>query len=452
MDIHEIVEEQRAFFRSGETLPFAFRYKKLEQLRNSITSRMAELEGALYQDLHKSAHEAYMSEISLVLEEIRYHMKHLKRWMKPQRVVPSLGQIPSTVKIHRDPKGVVLIMSPWNYPVLLTLSPLVGAISSGNCTVLKPSAYSPASSALLKDILHEIFPSTYVHVVEGGRAENSALLKERFDHIFFTGSTLVGKVVMKAAAEYLTPVTLELGGKSPAIVENSADISLAAKRIVFGKLINAGQTCIAPDHVFIESGCFSAFIREVKKELLAALGKDPLSHPDFPRIINEKQYDRLNTYLSGQELLHGGRCEFPRIEPTILTPSKDASVMQEEIFGPLLPVITFETIDEVIEELKFKEKPLALYLFTKDASVKRKILSSLSFGGGCINDTIVHIASTRTPFGGVGASGMGSYHGKRSFMTFTHEKVVVDKGSFFDLPVRYHPYTEGKKKLLRKLL
>ena len=452
MDIHMIVENQRAFFRSEETLPYAYRHKKLEELKNVLSSRMGELEEALYQDLHKSAHEAYMSEISLVLEEIRFHMKNLRKWMRPRRVSPSLGQFPAKVKVHRDPKGVVLIMSPWNYPVLLTLSPLVGAISAGNCAVVKPSAYSPRSSSLMKHILEEIFPPSYVHVVEGGRAENSALLTERFDHIFFTGSTAVGKVVMKAAAEYLTPVTLELGGKSPAIVDSSADIPSAAKRIVFGKLINAGQTCIAPDHIFIARERQEEFIREVKKEISSALGEDPLTHPDFPKIINQKQYDRLTSLLDGEELLHGGRCEFPRIEPTLIAPSENAQVMKDEIFGPLLPVIPFDSVDEVIAELKEKEKPLALYLFTKSSNVKKAVLSSLSFGGGCINDTIIHIASTKTPFGGVGSSGMGSYHGKHSFMTFTHEKVMVEKGGLLDLPVRYHPYTEGKKRLLRTLL
>ena len=452
MTLHDIVETQREHYLSGITRTYEFRRQQLRKLLETLSEHIGEMEAALYQDLHKSAHESYMSEISLILEELRYHLKHLRRWMRPERVFPSLGQMPSSVKVYREPKGVVLIMSPWNYPLLLTLSPLIGALSAGNCAVVKPSAYSPASSALIKDLLERIFPPEYVHIVQGGREENTALLNERFDHIFFTGSTAVGKVVMRSASEYLTPVTLELGGKSPAIVEASADIASAARKIVFGKIINAGQTCIAPDHLYVDRRVADTLIAAIRTELETALGSDPLSYEDYPSIINRKQFDRLQALLSEQQIIHGGRCEFPGIEPTLLYPSPDAPVMETEIFGPILPIITFDTVQEVIDTLRKQEKPLALYLFTQDAAVKKRIIASLSYGGGCINDTIIHIASNRTPFGGVGMSGMGSYHGRRSFLTFSHEKTIVDKWSLFDLPVRYHPYTDGKKKLLRRLL
>ena len=452
MTLHDIVETQREHYLSGITRTYEFRRQQLRKLLETLSEHIGEMEAALYQDLHKSAHESYMSEISLILEELRYHLKHLRRWMRPERVFPSLGQMPSSVKVYREPKGVVLIMSPWNYPLLLTLSPLIGALSAGNCAVVKPSAYSPASSALIKDLLERIFPPEYVHIVQGGREENTALLNERFDHIFFTGSTAVGKVVMRSASEYLTPVTLELGGKSPAIVEASADIASAARKIVFGKIINSGQTCIAPDHLYVDRRVADTLIATIRRELETALGSDPLSYEDYPSIINRKQFDRLQALLSEQQIIHGGRCEFPGIEPTLLYPSPDAPVMETEIFGPILPIITFDTIQEVIDTLRKQEKPLALYLFTQDAAVKKRIIASLSYGGGCINDTIIHIASNRTPFGGVGMSGMGSYHGRRSFLTFSHEKTIVDKWSLFDLPVRYHPYTDGKKKLLRRLL
>jgi len=452
MTLHDIVETQREHYLSGITRTYEFRRQQLRKLLETLSEHIGEMEAALYQDLHKSAHESYMSEISLILEELRYHLKHLRRWMRPERVFPSLGQMPSSVKVYREPKGVVLIMSPWNYPLLLTLSPLIGALSAGNCAVVKPSAYSPASSALIKDLLERIFPPEYVHIVQGGREENTALLNERFDHIFFTGSTAVGKVVMRSASEYLTPVTLELGGKSPAIVEASADIASAARKIVFGKIINAGQTCIAPDHLYVDRRVADTLIAAIRTELETALGSDPLSYEDYPSIINRKQFDRLQALLSEQQIIHGGRCEFPGIEPTLLYPSPDAPVMETEIFGPILPIITFDTVQEVIDTLRKQEKPLALYLFTQDTAVKKRIIASLSYGGGCINDTIIHIASNRTPFGGVGMSGMGSYHGRRSFLTFSHEKTIVDKWSLFDLPVRYHPYTDGKKKLLRRLL
>ncbi len=452
MILHNIVETQRNYYLSGITRTYEFRRLQLNTLLNTLMAHREQMEAALYQDLHKSAHESYMSEISLILEEIRYTLKHLKQWMRPKRVFPSLGQMPSSVRIHREPKGVVLIMSPWNYPLLLTLSPLVGAIAAGNCTVVKPSAYSPASSALIKELLEQVFPPEYVYIVQGGREENTALLKERFDHIFFTGSTEVGKVVMRAASEYLTPVTLELGGKSPAIVDATADIASTARKIVFGKLINAGQTCIAPDHLYVDRRVADDLIDAIRMELKHALGDDPISYEDYPSIINRKQFDRLSSLLSDQKIILGGRCEFPRFEPTLLYPSSDAPVMDTEIFGPILPILTFNTVDEVIDILKREEKPLALYLFTQDAAVKRSVVGSLSYGGGCINDTIVHIASNRTPFGGVGMSGMGSYHGKRSFLTFSHEKTIVDKWSLFDLTVRYHPYTEAKERLLRRLL
>lgn len=452
MKTHTIVEKQKEFFTSGATIDVEYRINALKRLRSAVKDNSNFLQTALYEDLHKSSHEAIMTELGLVLEELTYHIKRLKKWSKPQRVSPSIGQMPASVRVHKEPYGVTLIMSPWNYPLLLTLSPLIGAISGGNTVVVKPSAYSPSTSSAIKKLLGDLFPSEYIHVVEGGRKENQELLSEHFDYIFFTGSTAVGKVVMEAASHNLTPITLELGGKSPVIVDKSADITLAAKRIIFGKLINCGQTCIAPDYVLVDSLVKEALIEKMKYFITQFLGEAPINNVDYPKVINQKRFDRLVELISSTTVIHGGSHEFPFIEPTLVSPKKGDLVMEEEIFGPILPIIEISSIKEAVSMIRATPRPLALYLFSHDKSVIDYITTEVQYGGGCINDTIIHLANLKAPFGGVGYSGMGMYHGKYSFDTFTHSKTVMKKGKLFDISARYHPYTPKKTSLLKKVL
>lgn len=453
MNIQEIVQKQRATFQTGVTRPAAFRLDALKKLRAAVLRYEPKLNEALRADLNKPASEAYFTETGIVLEEIRFHIRRLRRWMRARTVPTPLAQFCSTSFRSPEPYGDVLIMAPWNYPVQLCLVPLVGAISAGNCAVVKPSAYAPATSRLLAQMLSEIFPSEYVAVVEGGREQNAALLNEPFDFIFFTGSTEVGKLVMEKAARHLTPVLLELGGKSPVIVDETADVSTAARRIVFGKLLNAGQTCVAPDYVLVQENVRSAFLEACRKALAEFLPDGDLS--DFPRIVNEKHFRRLVRLLdSGRVVAGGGYDERTlQIQPTLLDDVSPAStVMQEEIFGPILPVLPYSELDDCIRFVQERPKPLALYLFTQDRKTERRVLRDCSFGGGCVNDTIIHLASTHLPFGGVGASGMGSYHGKKSFEAFSHERSVVRKRIHPDLPMRYRPYTEKKDRLIRLFL
>lgn len=455
MEISSLVEKQRAFFQKGITKTPQFRQKALERLEKGIRRYEKEIHQALRKDLGKSEFEAYMTEVGLTLSELTYVKKHLSAWMRPNGVPTPLAQFPAKSFEMTEPYGVVLIMSPWNYPFMLCMEPLIGAIAGGNCSVVKPSAYAPAVSKILATIVEEVFPKKYVTVVEGGREENTLLLEQRFDYIFFTGGVTVGKMVMEKAAENLTPVTLELGGKSPCIVTEDAKLSLAAKRLVFGKYLNSGQTCVAPDYLLVSE--------KVKEELLAwivfwiekMLGKEPLENPDYPKMINEKHYQRVMNLMVGEKISCGGygNTETLQITPTVLEEvSWDSPIMQEEIFGPVLPVVTYKTLEEAIEKVKNREKPLALYLFTESRSIQKKVLRELSFGGGCVNDTIIHLATSRMGFGGVGGSGMGSYHGKKSYETFTHEKSIVKKSSYIDLPIRYMPYTRGKEKLLKLFL
>ena len=453
MNISELVARQRAYFDSGATRSLSFRLDALEKLRRALQKNEALLFDALKQDLNKATMESYMCESGLVLEEIRYHQRHLPGWMKNRRVATPLAQFHAKSFRAPEPYGVTLIMSPWNYPVQLCLNPLVGAISGGNCTVVKPSAYAPATSAAIAKILGETFPPEYIAVVEGGRDKNNALLEEKFDYIFFTGSVSVGKVVMEAAAKHLTPVTLELGGKSPVIVDETANIPLAAKRIAFGKVLNAGQTCVEPDYLLIH--------KSVKEPFTAAFGKaleeffPGGDYTNMPTIISEKHYRRVKGLLEGQTILLGGECDDARrfIAPTLLDETDPESpVMQEEIFGPILPMITYTNLDDAVAFVRSRPKPLAFYLFTSSKAVEDKVLGSCAFGGGCINDTIIHLATSNMPFGGVGDSGMGSYHGKESFDTFTHYRSIVKKYTWLDLPMRYHPYTEKKLGMIRKFM
>ena len=453
MEIKEIVKAQRAYFETGATRSVAFRKAALGKLQSALREEEGALAAALQKDFGKDPAETYMTETGMVLEEIRYHLKHLDNWCRQQRVRTPLAQFSAKSFIAPEPHGVTLIMSPWNYPVQLCLSPLVGAISGGNCAVVKPSAYTPATSRALARLLGERFDPGYIAVVEGGREENSALLEEKFDYIFFTGSVAVGKVVMTAAARQLTPITLELGGKSPVIVDESADIALAAKRIAFGKVLNAGQTCVAPDYLLIQESVRDSFIKGFEQALAEFF--PGIDYTKMPVIVNENHYQRIKGLLKGEKIVVGGGFDDERrfIAPALLADVAPSSpLMQEEIFGPLLPMLTYESLDQCVDFIRARPRPLALYLFTASKEAERKILNSCSFGGGCINDTIIHLATPYMGFGGVGDSGMGGYHGKKSFETFSHFRSIVKKSTRLDLPLRYHPYSEKKLNLIRRFM
>ena len=453
MSIEEIVKNQRSYYMTGATRPLEFRLESLRKLQKSVRENEKQICDALLKDLNKHPFESYMAEVGMVLDEVKFHIRHLRRWIKDQVVPTPLVHFPAVSFTSPEPYGVALIMSPWNYPILLCLDPLIGAISAGNCAVIKPSAYTPATSQVIADIVKAIYPPEYITVVQGGRQENTALLEQKFDYIFFTGSISVGKAVMEAAAKHLTPVTLELGGKSPAIVDASADLKLAAKRIAFGKLLNGGQTCVAPDYVLVEASVRDTLIKNFREVLAEKFPNGDYS--DHVRIVNERHYQEKKALLEGQTIAFGGVFDDERhtLEPTVLiNVDPESPVMQEEIFGPILPVLTWTKLEEAIEFVRSRPKPLALYLFTGKQEAERKVLDNCSFGGGCINDTVIHLATTHMGFGGVGLSGMGSYHGKKSFDTFTHYRSMVRKSTWLDLPFRYFPYTERKLRLIRRVL
>ena len=454
-EIKDLVTRQRSYFQSGATLPVSARLAALRRLYNAISSHEKEIRRALQKDLGKSGFESYMCETGMVLEEISYMLKHTPKFAREQRVHTPLAQFCSRSYKKPSPYGVTLIMSPWNYPFMLTLSPLADALAAGNTAVVKPSAYSPYTSEVLLSILTECFDPKYVAVVTGGRAENTCLLREHFDYIFFTGSQAVGKEVMRSAAEHLTPVTLELGGKSPCIVDQTADIRLAARRIVFGKYLNCGQTCVAPDYVYCHRSVKDQLIKEVQKQIRRQYGKQPLHSSDYGKIINEKHFDRILGLIDEKKVVHGGGSDRStlRIEPTVMdNVTFSDAVMQEEIFGPVMPILVFDSLDEVIRRINSMPHPLALYIFTSDKKAARKATARCGFGGGCINDTIIHLATSEMGFGGFGESGMGAYHGKTGFDTFTHYKSIVDKKTWIDLPMRYQPYRKGDEKLVRFFL
>jgi len=453
MDIRELVAQQREYFLSGATRPRQFREEALRALRSALLAREDAIAAALMADLHKHPSESYMCETGIVLEEIRFHLKHLGSWMRPRYVSTPLAQFPGSSFLAPEPYGVTLILSPWNYPVQLCLSPLVGAISGGNCAIVKPSAYAPATSRVLAELIADTFDPRYIAAVEGGRAENQALLQEKFDYIFFTGSPAVGRQVMEAAAKHLTPVTLELGGKSPVIVDETADVKLAAKRIAFGKVLNAGQTCVAPDYLLIHERVKDRFVLAYADALEEFFPGGDFSN--LPHIVNEKHYRRLLGLLENQTVLLGGCTDdgLRQIAPTLLdSPAPDSPVMEEEIFGPILPVIPYSDLNECIHLIRSRPKPLALYLFTRNKAAEQRVLDTCSFGGGCVNDVIVHLATSSMSFGGVGESGMGSYHGKASFDTFTHQRSILRKANWLDLPMRYHPYTPARLGIIKKFL
>ena len=454
-EIKDLVTRQRKYFQTGATLPVSVRVDALKRLYGVISGCEKEIHTALKRDLGKSGFESYMCETGLVLEEISYMLKHIHRFAREKNVRTPLAQFHSRSFKKPSPYGVTLIMSPWNYPFMLTLSPLVDALAAGNTAVVKPSAYSPHTSDVILQILSQCFDPEYVAVVTGGRAENTCLLREHFDYIFFTGSQSVGKEVMRNAAEHLTPVTLELGGKSPCIVDKSADIKLAARRIVFGKYLNCGQTCVAPDYIYCHRSVKDKLIKEVQKQIQKQYGKQPLRNPNYGKIINEKHFDRLLGLIDKNKTVHGGGSDRHalRIEPTVLDNVTFAdAVMQEEIFGPIMPILIFDNLDEAIRNINAMPHPLALYLFTSDKAAAKKVTSRCGFGGGCINDTIIHLATTEMGFGGFGESGMGSYHGKVGFDTFSHYKSIVDKKTWIDLPMRYHPYRKLHEKMIRFFL
>ena len=455
MDIQALVTAQRAYFSTGATLPLSARKTTLKRLQRAIRAHEADILAALRSDLNKSPAESYMCEVGLTLSELSFVEKRLARWMKDKSHLTPLAQFPARSFTVQEPYGVVLIMSPWNYPFLLTMEPLIGALAAGNCCAVKPSAYSPAASAVIRYILAECFPPELVSVVEGGRAENQALLDQKFDYIFFTGGVEVGKEVMTRAARHLTPVTLELGGKSPCIVDRTARLDLAAKRLVFGKLLNCGQTCVAPDYLLIDRQVKDRFLALVKKWITAMYGQNALDNQGYVRMINQKHFDRVTGLIDPAKVVFGGKSDRStlKIQPTILdNVYPEDPVMLEEIFGPVLPVLTFEDVQEALDFVNARPRPLALYLFSRDKKVQQLFLRRASFGGGCINDTIIHLATSRMGFGGVGNSGMGRYHGRDSFDTFSHGKSVVKKSSLIDLPVRYAPYTPVKDRLLRLFL
>ena len=442
--------KQKQFFRSGATLPLCFRRQMLRKLSDAMHQYEKPLAEALWTDLHKSYEEAYLTELSIVYGEIRNHLRHLRHWAKPERKSSPLAIMPASSRIIKEPLGNTLIIAPWNYPVQLLLNPLVGAISAGCTAMLKPSPYVPNVSRVLTEMIRATFPEEYIAIVEGNRQVNQMLLAERWDLIFFTGSPSLGKMVMEAAAKHLTPVVLELGGKSPCIIDKSADLEVAAKRVAWGKSLNAGQTCIAPDYLMIHEEVKDKFLKLLVKEWKHLLTKDPQKAKHFVRIVSDKALERLIGYLDNGTIYHGGKYDKATryLSPTILTDvQENAPVMQEEIFGPIFPVLTFKDLDEVISFVNKREKPLALYYFGKD---DQKILRHTSSGGACVNDEIMHIVNHKVPFGGVGNSGMGAYHGKDSFLIFSHRRSVIKTPTWVDMPFRYMPYKLFK--LIKKMV
>lgn len=454
-EIRQIVENQRTYFYTGATLPLSHRIEALKKIQSYILTHDAEIGKAIRKDLGKSDFESYMCETGLVLSEITYMLKHIRSFAKEKNVLTPLAQFHSRSFKKPSPYGVTLIMSPWNYPFLLTIDPLVDALAAGNTVVLKPSAYSPYTSAIIQSMIEECFDACYVAVITGGRAENTCLLNEHFDYIFFTGSQTVGKEVMRHAAAHLTPVTLELGGKSPCIVEESANIKLAARRIVFGKYLNCGQTCVAPDYIYCDRKIKDQLLAEIKRQIKRQFRSEPLTNKNYGKIINEKHFDRITKLIDSSKVVFGGKCDRTtlKIEPTVMDHvTFDDAVMQEEIFGPILPILTYDSLDQAIHKINSMPHPLALYVFTSDKTAARKVTARCGFGGGCINDTIIHLATSEMGFGGFGESGMGSYHGKDGFRTFSHYKSIVDKKTWLDLPMRYQPYRKINEKLIHLFL
>lgn len=489
----EVLKRQREFFASGATRSESWRRDVLGKLRQGIREYESEILRALKEDLGKSGTESYMTEIGMVLEELDYMEKHLHRLMKKKRAATPVAQFAASSYVIPEPYGNVLVMSPWNYPFLLSVDPVIAAVAAGNTVIVKPSAYSPAMSQVLQRLFESCVPLEAVCVIIGGRQVNADLLEHRFDYIFFTGGKEVGRLVMEKASRYLTPVTLELGGKSPCIVDETADIPLAARRIVFGKYLNLGQTCVAPDYILVQEQVKDKLVACLQEEIRKQYGKEPLENPDYGHIVNRRHYDRLCKMLQGETVLTAGgtvfldgeeleedvaaglagrrvlwekddrempenrqrtvfRLETLQIAPLILAAVPESRCMQEEIFGPVLPILSYKEREEVIDFVESRPRPLALYLFSGDKAWQKEALSRIRFGGGCVNDTVIHLATSAMPFGGVGESGMGNYHGKYGFDTFTHYKSIVEKKTWMDLPIRYQPYEKWKDKMIRRFM
>ena len=450
-----IIKKQKIYFRTGATLPLQFRIDALKKLQSYIRQNEKEITDALTADLGKSALEGFMCEVGLVLSEISYMLKNIKKFAKDEKKKTCITNYAAKSFVRKSPRGIVLIMSPWNYPFLLTIDPLVDALAAGNTAIVKPSAYSTNTSRVIEKMLTSCFAPEYVTVITGGRAENQFLLAQKFDYIFFTGSHRVGREVMKKAAEYLTPVTLELGGKSPCIVDKTADIKLAAKRIVWGKFLNCGQTCVAPDYILCHESIKSELINALKQQITMQFGTVPLANNNYGKIINQKHFERICGLIDARKVVHGGKSDAAtlKIEPTILDNiTWNDPVMCQEIFGPVLPVLTYSKDEEMINLVNIHPKPLALYLFTSNKQLEEEVLNKCTFGGGCVNDTIIHLATNNMGFGGVGESGMGAYHGQVGFDTFSHKKTIVDKKTNIDVSMRYQPYTKAKEKKIRMFL
>ncbi|MBO8154865.1 MAG: aldehyde dehydrogenase [Bacillaceae bacterium] len=453
MNISELVQAQKRMFHEGKTLTHMFRKHQLEKLKQALKRYEKDIYCALKQDLNKSEYEAFASEIGFLYAELDEAIKHLHSWMKPEKVKSPISHSGAKSYIYKQPYGAALIISPWNYPIQLTFAPLIGAIAAGNCSVIKPSELAPNVSRLIADMVQSTFEPDYIAVVEGDKEISQQLLEEPFDYIFFTGSVPVGKIVMEKASKHLTPVTLELGGKSPCIVDQDAKIPLAARRIAWGKFLNAGQTCIAPDYLLVHEDIKDELLHKLRDAIESFYGNHPEEHPEYTRIVNQRHFERLSEYLKDGQIVCGGvaKEEQLTISPTILDGvSWEDPIMQDEIFGPILPVLTFTQIEEVKKEIAHAPNPLALYLFTENEQTQEWAIENISFGGGCINDTLMHIANPNLPMGGIGTSGVGQYHGKASFDTFSHQKSIVKQTTRFDLSFRY-PNSKIGLKILRKI-
>jgi aldehyde dehydrogenase (NAD+) len=438
-----ISQKPREFFASGATRALEFRKQQLRKMGAGIVAHEASVLAALKSDLGKSTTEAYLSEVGFLYDEIRFAIKHLDRWSRPRKVPTPWLQWPARSEIHYEPVGTVLVIGPWNYPFQLVLAPLIGAIAAGNTAVLKPSELAPRTSTVVAEIIRATFDEGYVTCVEGGVDVSTSLLAERFDHIFYTGGAAVGRVVMTAAAKYLTPVTLELGGKSPCIVDATADLEVTARRVVWGKFFNAGQTCVAPDYLLVAPSVKRPLVDAMKAEIGRFFGPDPKASPDYGRIINDRHFTRLTSLLRDGKILMGGENDAAEryLAPTFLEdPAPGARVMEDEIFGPILPILEYENAADAIRQVNSRSKPLALYLFSRDRAFQERVLSEVPFGGGCVNDTLIHLSNPHLPFGGVGESGMGNYHGEFGFQTFSHRKSLIRRSFLFDLKLRYPPY------------
>lgn len=449
-DYSKIYQKQRAFFRTNQTKEIEYRIKALADLKSAIQQNEKPLIDALKADLNKSEFDAYSTEVGFVLKEISFIMSNVQSWAKPEKVKTPLTHFGSTSYIYSEPYGVALIIAPWNYPFQLSISPLIGAIAAGNCAIIKPSEFTPKTSEVVAKIIKDTFPEEYVTVALGGIETSQALLKEKSDYIFFTGSVPVGKIIMEAASKNLTPITLELGGKSPCIIHEDANLKLAAKRVAWGKFTNAGQTCIAPDYLYLHRNSREKFLSYIKESIKELYGENSLKNENYTRIVSESHFKRLASFLSNGDILLGGNSDIDRllIEPTLLTNiSWEDPVMQDEIFGPILPILEYSHLSEVTRGIHNHPNPLALYIFSESEKVQQEVLNSVSFGGGCINDTIYHIANPYLPFGGVGPSGTGAYHGKGSFDTFSHKKSVLKQTTAFDIPLRYPTMKDGLKRI-----